>query len=155
MSCIYHQVVILAYKTLIKNICIINTPYGNKAIIISRLNMQINLIISYQGALKSNIMTRSYKYDMSWENNIKEADSDVLLDCGPSRCIKILSCSFILKPLVLLAKTEKSSKDTILLQTNIWSHTAKFLVDLVFLPVRAETPICSETRTLKWRLVSP
>ena len=71
---------------------------------------------------------------------ITSNDSDVLFDCGPSRCIKILSCNFILKPLVLLAKTEKSSKDTILLQTNI---------DLVFLPVRAETPICSETRTLK------
>ena len=29
-SYIYHQVINLAYKILIKNICIINTPYGNK-----------------------------------------------------------------------------------------------------------------------------
>ena len=35
MSYIYHQVTILAYKILIKNIGIINTPYGNKIIIIS------------------------------------------------------------------------------------------------------------------------
>ena len=32
MSYIYHQVTIMAYKILIKNICIINTPYGNKNI---------------------------------------------------------------------------------------------------------------------------
>ena len=32
---IYHQVAILTYKILIKNICIINTPNGNKTIIIS------------------------------------------------------------------------------------------------------------------------
>ena len=38
---------------------------------------------------------------------------------GPSRCLKRLSCYFILKSLVSLAKTEKSSKDTMLLQTNI------------------------------------
>ena len=35
MSYIYHQVAILACKILIKIICIINTPYGNKTIIIS------------------------------------------------------------------------------------------------------------------------
>ena len=34
MSYIYHQVTILVYKILIKNICIINTPYGNKTITI-------------------------------------------------------------------------------------------------------------------------
>ena len=33
MSYIYHQITILPYKILIKNICIINAPYGNKAII--------------------------------------------------------------------------------------------------------------------------
>ena len=34
MSYIYHQVTILAYKILIKNICIINTQYGNKTTMI-------------------------------------------------------------------------------------------------------------------------
>ena len=29
MSYIYHQVTHLAYKILIKNTCILNTPYGN------------------------------------------------------------------------------------------------------------------------------
>ena len=53
------------------------------------------------------------------ENNIKGTDSDVLCNYDPSRCIKRLSCNFILKSLVPLAKTEKSSKDTMLLQTNI------------------------------------
>ena len=38
MSYIYYQVAILAYKILIKNIAI-NTPYGNKTIIILWLNM--------------------------------------------------------------------------------------------------------------------
>ena len=57
--------------------------------------------------------------------------------------------------MVPLTKTEKSSKDAMLLETNIWSRTAEFLVDLMFLPVRAETLICSETRTLKQRFVSP
>ena len=215
MSYICHQVAILAYKILIKNICIISTPYGNKTIIIWWLNMYINLIITYQGALKSNTMTRSY--------NIKGADSDVLFNCGSSQCIKRLSCNFILKSLVPLAKTDKSSKDTMLLQTNIWSRTAELLVMMImmncfcgmvdrrkafslissrdhcqrssplrisdtpragfeppqnlssglvewscavvttttprrhtiFLPVRAESPICSEIRTLKWRLVLP
>ena len=48
------------------------------------------------------------------KNNIKEADPDVLFNCGPSQCIKRLSCNFFLKSLVQLAKTEKSSKDTML-----------------------------------------
>ena len=39
MSYIYYQVIILACKISIKNICIINTPYRNKTIIISQLNM--------------------------------------------------------------------------------------------------------------------
>ena len=74
---IYLQVTILVYNILIKDTCIINTPYGNKTI-------------------------------------------------GPSRCIKRLSCNFILKSSFLLAKTEISSKDTMLSQTNIWSGTAEF-----------------------------
>ena len=53
------------------------------------------------------------------KNNIKAADPDVLFNCGPSQCIKRLSCNFFLKSLVQLAKTEKSSKDTMLLQTSI------------------------------------
>ena len=39
MSYIYHQVKILAYKILIKNKCIINTPYENKKIIVSWINI--------------------------------------------------------------------------------------------------------------------
>ena len=35
MSYVYHQFAILAYKIFIKNICIINTPYVNKTVIIS------------------------------------------------------------------------------------------------------------------------
>ena len=88
---------------------------------------------------------------MSSENDIKRDESDVLLKGGPSHCIKRLYWNFILKSLLLLGKIERSSKDTILLQTNIWSRTAEFSVDLMFLPVRAETPICSKTQTLKWR----
>ena len=53
------------------------------------------------------------------ENNVKRADSDVLFNCGSSRCIRRLCCNFILKSLVPLAKTEKSAKDTMLFQTNI------------------------------------
>ena len=34
----------------LKNICIINTPYGNKTILISWLNVSINLIINNQAA---------------------------------------------------------------------------------------------------------
>ena len=44
---------------------------------------------------------------------------------------------------------EKSLKDTPLLRTNTWSCTAECLVDLIFLPKCVETPICSETQTLK------
>ena len=39
MSSIYDEVSILAYKILIKNICILNPPYGNETIIILWLNM--------------------------------------------------------------------------------------------------------------------
>ena len=65
---------------------------------------------------------------------MKGADSDILFNCGLSRCIKKVSCNFNLKSLDPLAKTENSSKDTMLLQTNIWSSTAEFLVDLMLLP---------------------
>ena len=47
-----------------------------------------------------------------------------------------------------------ANKDVlILLWANIWSRSTEFLVDLMYLPVRSETHICSETRTLKWPLV--
>ena len=121
MSYIYHQVTILAYKILIKNICIINIPYENKTIIISckYIDKYINLTIHYQHGLKSNTMTQSYKYDTSYKSNINWTDLDVLFNCCLSRCIKRVSCHFILKSLVPSAKTEQSSKDTMLLQTNI------------------------------------
>ena len=56
MSYIYHQVTVQAYKILIKIMCIINTPYWNETIIILWLNILINLIITYPGALKSDTM---------------------------------------------------------------------------------------------------
>ena len=52
--------------------------------------------------------------------------SDVALNCDPSQSIKTLSSNFTLKPLVPLAKTEKSSKGTMLLQTNISSRIRTF-----------------------------
>ena len=39
-------------------------------------------------------MTKNQKYDTSYENKIKEADSDVLFNCDPSQYIKRLSCNF-------------------------------------------------------------
>ena len=60
------------------------------------VNMLISLIITYQGAMKNNTMTQRHRYDTSWENNIEGADSYVLFNCGPSRCIKRLSCNLIL-----------------------------------------------------------
>ena len=39
-------------------------------------------------------MTKNQKYDTSYENKIKEADSDILFNCDPSQYIKRLSCNF-------------------------------------------------------------
>ena len=72
---------------------------------------------------------------------MKGDDSDVLFYCDLLRYIKGLNCNFILRSLVPLAKTEKFAKDAMLSQTNICWDTAEFLVDLIFLPVRAETSL--------------
>ena len=56
-------------------------------------------------------MTQSYKYDTSYKNNIKGAESNVLFDCGSSRCIKRLSCNLILKLLVPLESNKKATLD--------------------------------------------
>ena len=70
---------------------------------------------------------------------------------------KKISCKFILKSLIPLAKTEKSSNNKMLLQTNKLTNEHKIhsrnFATLMFLPVRAETHICSETRALKWWVV--
>ena len=56
--------------------------------------MQIGSIITYEGDNKSTAMTKNQKYDTSYENKIKEADSDILFNCDPSQYIKRLSCNF-------------------------------------------------------------
>ena len=59
--------------------------------------MYINLIMTYQGSLKKNTMTQIYKYDTPSENMFKIDDLGIFFNCGPARCIKKLSSTFILK----------------------------------------------------------
>ena len=98
-----HQVAILVYKTLIKSACIISTLHGNETVIIWGLNIKGNLILTYQGTLKSNRITLTIDVTCLKRIISNKLNQMFSFNCDPSRCIKRLSCNFILKSLVPLA----------------------------------------------------
>ena len=89
-----------------------------------------------------------------YQNNFSQRDFIVLLRIGLSLFIKKLYITVSLKSLGSLAKILKFSKDGEVLQNKECSKTAE-ISELVFLPVRAKIPKCSDNLALKWHLVWP
>ena len=72
-----------------------------------------------------------------------------LFKVGFNSLFKVLSWISSLKVHELLARTEKSSGQTTVLQKSMWSCTAEvWELFLTHSPVSGETPICSEVCVL-------
>ena len=88
-------------------------------------------------------------------NKYNGKDTPFLFKIGWSRDIKRLYLIFKWNSELLEASILKSSKETGWSHISIWSLTNADFFELNRLFVKGETPECSLTLTLKWRLVSP
>ena len=87
-----------------------------------------------------------YSYKV-YQNKYNSTEEMFLFKVGFHSFIKILSWISGLKLHELLARIEKSSGQTTVLQKSMWSCKAEVWV-LTHFPVSGETPICCEVRVL-------
>ena len=89
-----------------------------------------------------------YSYRV-YQNKYNGTEEMFLFKVGFNSLIKILSWISSLKLHELLARIEKSSGQTTVLQKSMWSCTAEvWELFLTHFPVSGETPICSKVRVL-------